>query len=138
MFTQTSKKIYENPKIAAMIAGKLAKHQNKKFEVFKVTEGYQVVAVQKLPAYMPPAKPAPVQKVDASQPKKLTVTGETAQFTFKLLSDAPKYLECWKADGSRISFGKTTVLDYFVHEEDGQQFVTFTMTKKQAKKRGIL
>jgi hypothetical protein len=63
--TTTAKMIYADRKVANMILGKMKKRQPQEiWELVKLPTGWQVARIQKLPAYMPPAKPAAVATPD--------------------------------------------------------------------------
>ena len=81
MSLETSKMIYQQQKVAAMIASKMTKSKGLEHTVYKVPTGFQVVAVTKLKSGMPPAKPLPVM---IPQPVSVKVpTGEQVVIELK-------------------------------------------------------
>ena len=74
MSLETSKMIYQQQKVAAMIAEKMTKSKGLEHTVYKVPTGFQVVAVTKLKSGMPPAKPLPVM-----QPKPVSMKVPTGE-----------------------------------------------------------
>jgi len=132
MSLETSKMIYQQQKVAAMIAGRMTKSKGTEHSVYKVPTGFQVVAVTKLKSGMPPAKPLPVIK---PVPVSLKVpTGDAVVIDLKFRGEGNVYVDAWLADGKPVSFGKTTLLGW---EIKGDR-VLLSMTKSMAKKRGLL
>ena len=134
---ETSKMIYAQESVAQAIAAKLEQVRGKKFAVYKVTTGFQVCPVTVCKAYVPPAKPLPVQKPSFESEE---VTGDVMVFTFKLQKESPKYISVYKPDGSLMHLGKSTLIgwDISINEGESTPTVKVKMTNKVAKKRGLI
>src|SRR5262245_61297167 len=110
MMSQTAKMIYQQANVAAMIAGKLSKSKGLKHEVHKVATGFQVVAIKKLPDYVPPAKPLPVQKPAMFTQNQGGTSGKSwtgVEFVIldmKFRGESKVYVDAWTANGKQISF----------------------------------
>ncbi len=127
----TAKMIYPHPDIAAMIAGKLSKSKGGKYEVHKVTTGYQVVLVTQCPPHMPPAKALPFE---SKTPGRTWAGVEFVVVDLKFRGESKVYVDAWTAEGKQISFGKSTLIGWEIKDDR----VFLKMTKAIAKKRGLL
>lgn len=136
MHTETSKMIYAQEDVAKAIASKLEAFKGTKYAVYKVTTGFQVCPVTVCKAYVPPAKPLPVKKpsFDEVLPEDVVVVA------MKFQHESPKYISVYKEDGSLMHLGKSTLIDWDVTIGEGESTPTvkLKMTKKVAKKRGLI
>lgn len=142
MLDVSGKMIYETQAVANMIAGKLTKKKGVKYDVYKVSTGFQVCPITVCKDYVPPAKPLPVAK-PADITKKVqdaasVPDSDKITLTFKFKNESPVYLDVYMPDGSVKSFGKSNILAYAIGGEPDHLNIALTMTKAFAKKRGLL
>ena len=133
MHTETAKMIYPQQTVANMIAGKLTKSKGKKYDVYKVTTGWQVVPVNVCKPHVPPAKPMPVLKLKKAAEKAAPANTVKIVLPFKMQS--PSYVTALH-DGKPIHFGKSNLIDWSI-SDDGV-FVTMVIAEAVAKKRGLM
>lgn len=136
MQTETAKMIYAQEDVAKAIAAKMMQIRGKKYEVYKVTTGFQVCPVTVCKAYVPPAKPLPVQKTSFDE----VPSGDVVVIAMKLHNESPKYISVYKDDESLMHFGKSSLIAWEVTIGEGESTPTvkLKMTKKTAKKRGLI
>lgn len=120
---QTAKMIYPQQNVAQMILGKMRKRfPERKYEVMKVSSGWQVVGITKCPDYVPPAKPLPVKKTEP----KVLATGAVL-VAVPLVKECPSY---WQIAHSKEWLHKSHVISSSV--KDG--ILRFTTTQKSVEK----
>lgn len=92
--TQTAKMIYPSEPVANMILGKMVKRfPERKYTICKVSSGYQVVGIKKLPDYMPPAKPLPVNNKTFASPASQTLDALVFEFPYQRETKAWWYFD---------------------------------------------
>lgn len=133
MHTETAKMIYPQQAVANMIAGKMTKSKGQKYDVYKVTTGWQVVPVNVCKPHVPPAKPAPVLKLKKASEKATPANAVKIALPFKMQS--PSYVTAL-FEGKPIHFGKSTLIDWSI-SDDGMT-VTMVIPEAIAKKRGLM
>ncbi|MCO5157909.1 MAG: hypothetical protein M9945_14365 [Aquamicrobium sp.] len=144
MLDVSGKMIYETQAVANMIAGKLTKNKGVKYDVYKVTTGFQVVPITVCKDYVPPAKPLPVAKpadlVKKLQDEAAVPDSDKITLSFKFKNESNVYIDVFMPDGTVKSFGKSNILAYAINVEEGTSTPTIqlTMTKAFAKKRGLI
>lgn len=131
MITETAKMIYPDKAVADAIAAKLMQTKGKKYEVFKVSTGFQVCPITVCKAYVPPAKPLPVKKPSFND----APSGDVVIVTMKFQAESPKYLSVVNDEGKLMHFGKGTLIDW---EIEDNKTVKLKMSKAVAKKRGLI
>lgn len=134
MQSETAKLIYPQRSIAAMIADKLSKTKGAKYEVRKITTGYQVVMVTQCPPHIPPSKPLPVTKSFALKIEHEGTDADCIVIDLKFRGESKVYVDAWTNEGKPISFGKTTLIGWEIMGD----MVTLQMAKAVAKKRGLI
>lgn len=146
--------IMPNETEAKTMADFLAEQTGVKHIVYTLPQGYQIVPVKVLEAYMPPAKPLPVSKnslfanaAAKASPLPLKATAEptkakegdkdkTVTLTFPMIRIAKVYIDVKMPDGTLKSISKNSIIDYEIHSSD--QTVVIVCTKAFAKKRGFI
>ena len=127
MITETAKMIYSDKAVADAIAAKLMQTKGKKYEVFKVSAGFQVCPI----TVCPPAKPFQVKKPSYNGAS----SGDVVIVTMKFQAESPKYLSVVNDEGKLMHFGKGTLIDW---EIEDNKTVKLKMSKAVAKKRGLI
>lgn len=92
--TQTAKMIYPSEPVANMILGKMRKkYPERKYMLCKVSSGWQVVGVTKLPDYMPPKKPLPVNNATFASATSQTLDALVFEFPYQRETKAWWYFD---------------------------------------------
>jgi hypothetical protein len=93
MMNEASKMIYADKTIADAIIGKLRETNPAfKYDMIKLPVGHQIVRINVLPAYMPPAIPSPVAKHHAVAFTPSWAHGEVAVITAQFERETAKWL----------------------------------------------
>lgn len=136
MHTETTKMIYAEKAVADAIAAKLTQVNEKKYDVYKVTTGFQVVPITVCKAYVPPAKPAPVMKLNMAAEKE-KAPGEVIVLKYKLHMEHPKTIHIIaKSDGLVKWLHKSGMISWELFPEEG--YVLIKYAKKVAEKKGVI
>lgn len=150
---QTQKLIFPSTATAKMMLGKLAKkNPSVKYEIITVASGHQIVTINKLPDYMPPAiplKPAIIapapkaskakQKSNAAQMMEPTgtipaeVAGLSAQFSYEYQKQTAQWVYYKFASGKESVIHKGKLIGWTI-TEDGMFVGTALISALQAAK----
>ncbi len=92
--TQTAKMIYPSQPVATMILGKMRKRfPERKYEIHKVSTGWQIVGITVCPSAMPPAKPAPVNNLTFASTASAELDALVFEFPYQRQTKAWWYFE---------------------------------------------
>ena len=122
--TMQAAMIYAQSNVAAMIAARLTKSKGVEYTVQKVTTGFQVAPINKLP---------PVSPVPIVNPVKTWEQGDALSIELKFRGESKSYVDAF-VDDKPVSFGKSTLIAW---EVKGDR-VVLRMPKATAKKRGLI
>jgi hypothetical protein len=137
--TNTQKMIYADSKVANMILGKMKKRQPEEtWELVKLPVGWQVARIQKLPAYMPSAKPAPVMVPEILA--KAEEQGDFVAFSVPLADIKVETAKWFDFKGPKGSKGKDCVykghlIAWQIDQDAG--LLHLKMPAKKAKEKGF-
>lgn len=119
--------IYQNQKVAVMIAGKMTKSKGVKYIVRQIELGYQVAPE------VTPVELATPPKTTPTLSAMKTKDGNIVVVQLKFRGESKVYVDAF-LDGKPVSFGKTTLVDWTIEGD----MVTLRLPKSVAKRRGLL
>lgn len=139
---QTAKMIYPSEAVAKMILGKMVKrYPERKYTIVQVSSGHQVVGIKKLPDYMPPHKPAPVNNKTFASADSQTLDALVFEFPYQRETKA-----WWYFDGGVTGVNwihKNHVISYEIVntntlESPSAKLIRIKVSEKIAKKTGLV